>query len=78
MFDEIEELEREIWFLNSLNNPEIDCEVRDPESDMERNGSVRLYRMKPFYETRKDIFNIFNEVKIFETFRFDREIIRYI
>ena len=75
MFDEIEDLERFIRFLDSLDNTEFDSDLSDVENE---EYDDRYVRMKPFYETRKDIFTIFNDEQIRETFRFDKESIHYI
>ena len=50
----------------------------ETESETEGNINCPINRLVPFYERRKDIFDMFNDEQIVRTFRFDKQAILYI
>ena len=50
----------------------------ETENETEGNVNYPINRLVPFYERRKDIFDMFNDEQIVRTFRFDKQAILYI
>jgi len=50
----------------------------ETENETEGNVNYPINRFVPFYERRKDIFDMFNDEQIVRTFRFDKQAILYI
>ena len=59
LFEEIEEFETNIRFLDSLDNRQIDSDFSDTNSDEEMLVTVPN-NMKKFYGKRIDIFTVFD------------------
>ena len=50
----------------------------ETESETEGNVNCPINHMMPFYQRRKDIFDIFDDEQVVRTFRFDKQTILYI
>ena len=50
----------------------------ETESETEGNVNCPINHMMPFYQRRKDIFDMFDDEQVVRTFKFDKQTILYI
>jgi len=67
-----------VEFLDDLATEADQEHENDTESETEGNVNCPINRLMPFYERRKDIFDMFDDEQVVRTFRFDKQTIFYI
>ena len=67
-----------VEFLDDLATEADQEHENDTESETEGNVNCPINRLMPYYQRRKDIFDMFNDEQIVRTFRFDKQTIFYI